>query len=93
MADVDAGYFRIWPTHGVLGCLGRTAASDEDCSVVTIGFGRFKQMEVGTPALRIVPTFAVAIEVFNRRRVREVRGREAAEEGHREAEVRRARPW
>ena len=67
-AEVDSHDARPRPADGVVRCLRRAAARDEDASVVAIGLVRPEEMRIGTPAI-VVPSAPVGFEIVDRRRV------------------------
>src|SRR5580704_752806 len=54
-ADIDAGDLSFGPTQGMLGCLRRSAAGDENGKVLPVGSVRPKEVVISTPPLRVFP--------------------------------------
>ena len=70
LADVDADHLASGLAQGVLGRLRCPTAGDQHGQVRAIGFIRPMQVEVCAAPAFILPTLAIAVEVFNRRRIR-----------------------
>ena len=63
-ADVDSDYLGARPAQRVMGRLGGAATRNEYGPVVTIGFVRPEEMEIGASA-RVIPEFAIGLQVIH----------------------------
>src|SRR6266436_40008 len=54
-ADVDAGNLSCGPTQGMLCCLRRSAAGDENGMVFPVGFVRPEEMVIRATPVRVFP--------------------------------------
>jgi len=69
-AEVDAGHLGRRPAQGVLGGLRCSAPGDQDRSILPVGAGGPEEMMLGATSLRVLPEFAISVEVVDRARIR-----------------------
>ncbi len=69
-ADIDAGNLSCGPTQGMLCCLRRSAACDENGMVFAVGSVRPEEMVIRATPVRVVPEPTVLFETIDRSWIR-----------------------
>src|SRR5580704_8110502 len=65
-ADIDTGNLSCRPTQGMLCCLLRPAAGDENGMVFSVWFVRPEEMVVGAAPVRVFPQPTILFKTINR---------------------------
>ncbi len=68
-ADIDAGNLSCGPTQGMLCCLRRSAAGDENGMVFPVGFVRPEEMVIRATPVRVFPEPTILLEAVDRPRI------------------------